>query len=87
MSGRDTKSVRAFQELLGRLDNPRTRPEDVVRVRDPVLSDDFLRDTEGKCWRQSEGEVVDLFECAALQIRGTKQNVQSVSKSKRTCRV
>lgn len=31
------------------------RPGDIAVVRDPVLSDDTLTDTEGTCWKQSEG--------------------------------
>lgn len=58
MSGRDDKSVTALATLLETLDNPRTRPHDVARVRDPVLSDSYFTDTDGQCWRQDHGELM-----------------------------
>ena len=30
-------------------------PASAVLVRDPVLSDTFFTDTEGRCWKQSKG--------------------------------
>lgn len=55
VSGRDTTSVKAFASVLNRSANPVIQPKDVELVRDPVLSDKMLSDTEGKCWKQSEG--------------------------------
>ena len=57
VSGRDQKSVKAFSDLLSTLTNARTKPEEVARVRDPVLSDGYFKDVSGRCWRQSlEGD-------------------------------
>lgn len=56
VSGRDQKSVKAFSDLLSTLSNARTTPEEVARVRDPVLSDGYFKDVSGRCWRQNEGD-------------------------------
>lgn len=56
LSGRDEKSVRQLSALVGELDNTRSRPEDVGRVRDPVLSDGYFTDFHGKCWRERDCE-------------------------------
>eukprot|EP00904_Undaria_pinnatifida_P004663 jgi/Undpi1/14198/HiC_scaffold_9.g03847.m1 len=55
VSGRDQKSVNALSELLSILKNARTKPDEVARVRDPVLSDGYFKDISGRCWRQSQG--------------------------------
>lgn len=55
VSGRDVTSINSFSELLRRGDRPLVLPEDVALVRDPVLSDNTLTDTQGTCWKQSEG--------------------------------
>lgn len=58
MSGRDQKSVRELSDLVGTLENARSRPQDVQIVRDPVLSDRYFTDIDGQCWRKNEGEYV-----------------------------
>eukprot|EP00904_Undaria_pinnatifida_P001181 jgi/Undpi1/11063/HiC_scaffold_30.g13361.m1 len=55
VSGRDVTSIKAFSEVLKHCETPVVLPEDVALVRDPVLSDKALSDTEGTCWRQTEG--------------------------------
>lgn len=54
VSGRDAPSTQALSRLLQDSDSV-VRPEGVSLVRDPVLGDKMLSDTEGKCWRQGEG--------------------------------
>ena len=58
MSGRDAASVDALSAMLRRSHNPVVRPGGVALVRDPVLSDGTLTDTEGTCWKQSQGVVL-----------------------------
>lgn len=48
--------MKAFSDLLSTLTNARTTPEEVARVRDPVLSDGYFKDVSGRCWRQSQGD-------------------------------
>lgn len=55
MSGRDRKSVTELSLVLSKLKEPRVRPQEVARVRDPVLSDDYFKDIDGACWNRSEG--------------------------------
>lgn len=66
LSGRDDKSVRELSALVGELDNARSHPEDVKRVRDPVLSDSYFTDIDGKCWRERDCEWVSF----ARQVQG-----------------
>lgn len=61
LSGRDEKSVRELSALVGTLDNARSRPQGVKRVRDPVLSDGYFTDVDGKCWRESDGEWIIML--------------------------
>ena len=56
VSGRDAPSIDALSGVLRESKDPATQPDDVARVRDPVLSDKMFTDVEGKCWKQSEGE-------------------------------
>lgn len=55
ISGRDKNSVSSFSYILGSRNNTVVQPEEVVLVTDPILSDSKFSDTDGKCWRQSEG--------------------------------
>lgn len=55
MSGRDSKSVTEMSLVLSKLEAPRVRPQEVARVRDPVLSDDYFKDVDGACWNRREG--------------------------------
>lgn len=56
VSGRDASSVARLSSVLQRCGHPKVDPADVHLVRDPVLSDTRLNDTDGVCWTQSEGE-------------------------------
>ncbi|CAM9695197.1 unnamed protein product [Scytosiphon promiscuus] len=56
LSGRDASSTEALSSMLLGGDAAFARPDNVALVRDPVLSDSTLTDTEGQCWKQSEGE-------------------------------
>lgn len=55
MSGRDVTSVKCLSSVLQLSKSPVVLPDDVAFVRDTVLSDKSLSDTEGNCWKQSEG--------------------------------
>eukprot|EP00752_Nemacystus_decipiens_P016187 g14474.t2 len=55
VSGRDAKSTEALANVLRRGESV-VQPEDVALVRDPVLSDTFFTDGQGKCWKQSEAD-------------------------------
>lgn len=57
VSGRDDVSVSALSNVLRIAEDPVVSPDDVQLVRDPVLSDKMLSDTDGKCWQQSNGEA------------------------------
>ena len=54
LSGRDDKSVRELSALVGKLENTTSRPQDVEQVRDPVLSDRYFTDVDGKCWKRRD---------------------------------
>eukprot|EP00903_Cladosiphon_okamuranus_P011259 g10617.t1 len=54
VSGRDTPSIERFASILNSTATPATRPGNVRLVRDPVLSDMELTDTNGDCWMQSQ---------------------------------
>lgn len=56
VSGRDGKSVAALSTLLRSLEGVRVPPSQVRVVRDPVLSDQYLTDTNGSCWKERLGE-------------------------------
>lgn len=64
VSGRDASSVDALSSMLRTGKHPATTPGGVALVRDPVLSDQTLTDTEGRCWKQSEGVSSDILGCA-----------------------
>ncbi|CAM9922247.1 unnamed protein product [Ectocarpus sp. 4 AP-2014] len=71
VSGRDERSIDAFTSLLQKSgDRSLLKPEDVALVRDPVLSDKMLTDTDGTCWRQSQGEFQPL--CFILPAANTE---------------
>lgn len=65
VSGRDKKSVLALSNILKILEENGektvTKPENVVMVRDPVLSDGYFSDVNGRCWQQSQGALVRLW--------------------------
>lgn len=65
VSGRDILSIERLSSVLSNHKDTTVQPKDVALVRDPVLSDKTLSDTEGKCWKQSEGaQYFDLAVCA-----------------------
>lgn len=45
--------MRELSNLVGTLENARSRPEDIEVVRDPVLSDRYFKDSGGACWREN----------------------------------
>lgn len=55
VAGRDVTSVKALSGVLRRSEASTVRPDDVTLVRDPVLSNTMLTDSEGTCWKQSQG--------------------------------
>lgn len=66
-SGRDKKSLKALSALLDTLDTRRVDPNDVARVRDPVLSDSYYTDKNGTCWRHSKGELIYVAAFSAAE--------------------
>ncbi|CAM9181555.1 unnamed protein product, partial [Hapterophycus canaliculatus] len=77
LSGRDEKSVRELSALVHELDNTRSRPENVRRVRDPVLSDSYFTDFHGKCWREREPDIKRRPLCFVLP-SAMKENLQEM---------
>ncbi|CAB1098255.1 unnamed protein product [Ectocarpus sp. CCAP 1310/34] len=77
LSGRDDKSVRELSALVGTLENARSRPQGVKRVRDPVLSDSYFTDVDGKCWRESDGDTDTKPLCFVLP-SAMKENLQEL---------
>lgn len=80
VSGRDTPSVNAFSDVLEHGESPMVQPGGVALVRDPVLSDSMFTDTEGTCWKQSEGAPLSrarthvMNGCAFLFFRRTSRD-------------
>lgn len=58
VSGRDVTSIKCLSSVLQLSKSPLVQPNDVAFVRDTVLSDSTLTDTDGTCWKQSEGSIV-----------------------------
>lgn len=56
VSGRDEHSVASLVSVLEASDDPTVSPEEVQLVRDPVLSYRNFSDSDGRCWRQGEGQ-------------------------------
>ncbi|CAM9490254.1 unnamed protein product [Scytosiphon promiscuus] len=77
LSGRDEKSVRELSALVSELENTRSRPEDVRRVRDPVLSDSYFTDFHGKCWRERNSGTERRPLCFVLP-SAMKENLQEM---------
>ncbi|CAN0377064.1 unnamed protein product, partial [Ectocarpus sp. 12 AP-2014] len=71
--GRDAVSRRVLSSMLRR-GEALVRPGDIAVVKDPVLSDETLTDTEGTCWKQSEGEHQQPL-CFILPASSTQTNV------------
>ncbi|CBJ48453.1 hypothetical protein Esi_0002_0275 [Ectocarpus siliculosus] len=72
--GRDAVSRRVLSSMLRR-GEALVRPGDIAVVRGPVLSDETLTDTEGTCWKQSEGEHQQPL-CFILPASITQTNVE-----------
>ncbi|CAN0062451.1 unnamed protein product [Scytosiphon promiscuus] len=56
ISGRDITSIKCLSSVLMLSKDPVVQSNDVAFVRDTVLSDKSLSDTEGTCWKQSEDD-------------------------------
>ena len=80
VSGRDVTSIKAFSEVLKHCETPVVLPEDVALVRDPVLSDKALSDTEGTCWRQTEGMQTRALRQHILYVACSWPHVEHASK-------
>ncbi|CAM9773752.1 unnamed protein product, partial [Hapterophycus canaliculatus] len=71
VSGRDITSIKCLSSVLMLSKAPLVQPDEVAFVRDTVLSDKSLSDTEGTCWKQSEGVVDDQPLCFILPASNT----------------
>lgn len=86
VSGRDAYSTRVLAGVLRDSEDPMVQPDDVVLVRDPVLSDKTLTDTTGACWKQSEGRCTSsmrLVPCLRLGCVSVVKSALRVSGGKR----
>lgn len=84
VSGRDSTAIEALASVLREDPNPLVRPENVQRIRDPVLSDKMLTDKEGTCWKQSEGAEYSLTLTVCLKINRTWADLSQFGPTPRT---
>ncbi|CAM9462535.1 unnamed protein product, partial [Hapterophycus canaliculatus] len=75
VSGRDAISTSVLAGVLRDSKDPKVQPNDVALVHDPVLSDTTLTDTQGTCWKQSEGEY-DQPLCFVLPASNTQASIE-----------